>query len=467
MLRAQQLLARLPKVLRNLFRRWLLLIEHTQHHARSTRIDRPRNPALRQAKSRRGLAGHRAHIRHLPILTHQVARLHRNIHLRRRLAQIARRLRSLIQLLQLRAQHLRYLLLPVVRQDVVAIRRKLRRVGRPYVRHLKHRKSIARRNRLRLRALVHRERLGQQLRPIRNSRHNSVLRDVVGHLDVQTLRRGGLVQPIFLRQVHQLPRKRLLRRTGALLLQNRQNLRLDLGDRPRVRRLLFFHLQNVVTKLRLDHIRRLPGIQRERRLIELRHGLPAVQPPQLATLHLAPRIIRVLPCQIREVCSTLDLLQQILRLRLRSRILRRVPRRRRNQDVPYPHLLLHLVLRLVLVVVDLHLRVRHGRLPAWQIVRVEGHILNLPALRDRGLVPCLILLEKVLQLRVRRIDRASQLIRRDHRVVEFHLRPLHPLRIPHRVIRNRHASRDQRLQPVQFHIVLYLLLKVRPRRLEC
>src|SRR6185437_1966661 len=104
------------------------------------------------------------------------------------------------------------------------------------------------------------------------------------------------------------------------LFEDRNDLRLDLGQRTLVGGLFILNLQDVVAELRLDDARGLSGSQRERRLVELGNGLTAVQPSEFAALVLAAGVVGVLLGQLGEVAASLDLLQQIVGLGLGCRV---------------------------------------------------------------------------------------------------------------------------------------------------
>ncbi len=212
---------------------------------------------------------------------------------------------------------------------------------------------------------------------------------------------------------------------------------------------------------------RLPRVQRHRRLGICRIEAAGRHQRVFAALVLRPRVIRVLLRQLRKLPARLQLLQNVLGLGLGRRIRLRVrPRLRRNQDVPRLHLLLGLVLRQVRVVVRLRLGVAHRGLAARRLRCVERRILDLARLRYRLGVLRRVLLEEILQLRVCRVDRLLQFLQRHRRVVELHLRPLHPVGLAHRRVRHRRPARHHRLQPLQLHVVLHLRLEVRARCVE-
>src|SRR5581483_8301028 len=149
----------------------------------------------------------------------------------------------------------------------------------------------------------------------------------------------------------------LLQRLALLLLQQLlADRRLDLGERRRLAlRRVLLGADDVPAELRLDRFRDRPGLERERRLVELGDGL-ATRDRQLPALRLRARILRVALRQGAEVRAVLQLVVQPIGQRLRL-----------DEDVADDARRGLRVDRLVRVVVGLHLRVRH--------LRVRGHLL--------------------------------------------------------------------------------------------
>src|SRR5882757_9006095 len=80
-----QLLTGLGEVLGDVLRRWLLLIEYAQDDTGPACIDRPGDRTLGQSEGNRARPAHGAEIGNLSVLTHEVAGLKRDVHLRRSL----------------------------------------------------------------------------------------------------------------------------------------------------------------------------------------------------------------------------------------------------------------------------------------------------------------------------------------------------------------------------------------------
>ena len=344
------------------------------------------------------------------------------------------------------------------------ILRKLRSVRRRHIHHRKHRIAVAGGDRLRCRALVRRERRAQHQRAVRHAADDRALRQGIGRHQLQPMRRRHTSQPILLRLGRKLAPIRLQRRALLVLRDRLHDRVLHLAQRLHSRRLLLLRLDDVVPERRPHQPRSLPWVQRHRRLRVGRVQARRRHQHQLAPRVLAPWVLRVLLRQLRKLPARLQLLQNVLGLGLGRRIGRRVRARlHRNQDVPRLHLLLGLVLRQVRVVVRLRLGVAHRGLAAGRLRRVERRILDLARLRNRLGVLRRVLLEIILQLRVRRVDRLLQILQRHHRVVELHFHPLHPVGLAHRRIRNCRPARHHRLQPLQLHVVLHLRLELRAR----
>src|SRR4029077_7325553 len=140
---------------------------------------------------------------------------------------------------------------------------------------------------------------------------HAIFGNVVGCYHVKSAGRRCLFKTVLLCIGGKLRGERLLCGANALLLEHRYNLGLYLGERTEMRRLLLLHLQDVVTELRLDDVRGLTRIQSKGDLVTLRHRASAVEPSQFSTSGLAARVVGVLAGKIGEVCTTLDLLQQI------------------------------------------------------------------------------------------------------------------------------------------------------------
>ena len=128
--------------------------------------------------------------------------------------------------------------------------------------------------------------------------------------------------------------------------------------------------------------------------------------------------------------------------------------------MPRLHHLFRLVFGLVRGVIRLDLGIADLGLAAGQLRGGERHILDLPRLRNRQRVPGRGLLEIRLQVRVARVDGLLQVVQRYHGVVELNLRPLHLVCCAHRRIGHGDSAGDQRLQALQFQVLLHLPLEV-------
>ena len=108
-------------------------------------------------------------------------------------------------------------------------------------------------------------------------------------------------------------RRILLGRLGLCLLgQIRKNQIVDFIDGLQVRRLFFFHLQNVKAKLRANHRRQLTRLQRKSGLIECRHGSAMLDESEFPALRFAAWIVRILFREVGEIAARLQLLQNVL-----------------------------------------------------------------------------------------------------------------------------------------------------------
>ena len=85
------------------------------------------------------------------------------------------------------------------------------------------------------------------------------------------------------------------------------DLRPHFGQRLRRRGPLLDDLDDVEAELRLHQVAELAGLQRERRLVELRHHLALAEEVEVAALGLAGFVLRVLLRELREVRARLDL----------------------------------------------------------------------------------------------------------------------------------------------------------------
>ncbi len=195
---------------------------------------------------------------------------------------------------------------------MLLVLREVRSVSRLDIRNLEDSEAIAGRDRSGVRALGNGKALRQERSSVGQSGYDTVLGEVVGRDGVKASRCRSLVQAILLGIRRKLRGEGLHGGAGLLLLQHRNDLAPNLCQRTKMRGLL----EDVIPELRLDHVRGLTGIQGERRLVELGDGLAAIQPAELAALHLAARVVRVLRGEVGEVAAALDLLQQILSLGL-------------------------------------------------------------------------------------------------------------------------------------------------------
>ncbi len=112
----------------------------------------------------------------------------------------------------------------------------------------------------------------------------------------------GLIEPDLLGVVRELRGEGLLGRAGALLLEDGHDLRLDLGQGPRVGGLFIFNLEDVIAELCLDYVGGLAGRERECCLVELGNSFATVEPSEFPALRFAARVIGVLAGELGEVC---------------------------------------------------------------------------------------------------------------------------------------------------------------------
>src|ERR1700722_2756713 len=168
------------------------------------------------------------------------------------------------------------------------------------------------------------------------------------------------------------------RRLQLLHVQRVLNARLDFFHRRNARRLMLSRLQNHVTLLGADYIRRLPRLQRENRFFQFFRKCSPLEVAQIAAV-LRRRSIGILFRQIRELRTLLNLIQQIVgfglgrgqcRLHLRVRRCNRLPIRSNswlgcglwsNQNFAQAHLFRLFHLRLVSVVKFLFFILIHGQ----------------------------------------------------------------------------------------------------------
>ena len=190
-------------------------------------------------------------------------------------------------------------------------------MGRLDVGDLEDGEAVAGRDGLGRCPLGDRERLGQEAGAIGDAGDHTdfVTKSVVTAW--RPLAAAALSRPFFFASSASCEAKVCSAAPELLLLEDRQDLRLDLGERAGVRRLLILNLEDVVAELRLDDVRGLAGRQREGRLVELRNCLAAIEPAELSALHLAAGVVGVLGREVGEVTARLDLLQEIFGLGLR------------------------------------------------------------------------------------------------------------------------------------------------------
>src|SRR5207248_8701877 len=94
--------------------------------------------------------------------------------------------------------------------------------------------------------------------------------------------------------------KRIGGSCGLVLSELLRDLVLHFVERLYVRFLLFFYLDAVEAVAALHQIARLPGRQRERDLLEIRHGAAALDPAEFAACFRAAGIVRIL---LRNLCE--------------------------------------------------------------------------------------------------------------------------------------------------------------------
>ncbi len=251
---------------------------------------------------------------------------------------------------------------------------------------------------------------------------------------------------------------------GHLLRRDRGlDLRADFVERLQVRFLLVVRVDDVEAEGAAHQTAGLALLQRERGLIELRNGLPVLDPAQRAAVVLAAGIVGILLGQVGEIAARIDLLQDRLGLRLgvgnRFFVHLAVHRfRRLDQDVPRHHLVGHAVFFAVLVVVVLQLFRRDLRL-LLQPGGVDDDVARAALLRNSVGVGLLALFVIGLQVGFGRLDLLGDVLQRQHGVVELDLGVLTLVLLGYVLVGDGDASLHGRTQLADEQVLLYERLK--------
>ena len=173
----------------------------------------------------------------------------------------------------------------------------------------------------------------------------------------------------------------------------------------RGRRLLVGHLDDVEAELRLHEVADLPGLQRERHLVELRHHLALAEEVEVAALDRArSRPPSSSSRARRNPRPALTLRQQLFRLLLHGRFVLAFGL---EQDVAGADLFRRRVLLLVVLVRALDV-LRRDLGPAAHRLHVDQRVPDLALLGHLQLV--LVLLEVRRDLRVGRVEPRAELV---------------------------------------------------------
>ena len=206
--------------------------------------------------------------------------------------------------------------------------------------------------------------------------------------------------------------------------------------------------------LGLDQVAHLSRGQRERGLLELGHHAPAAEVIQVSAVHLRARVLGERHRELRKIGAGLDLGEQAFRLRAHDRL---VLAAGVEQDVARAHLLRRLELLDVVVVVALHVGLRHHhRLP--RLVAIEQQVRDLALFADTVLR--LAQLEKRGDVGIGDHDVASELVggQRDH--LQLHLLVARAVLALEIRIRDRHPVGDRGAQLVDDHAAPQRLLEL-------
>ena len=180
-------------------------------------------------------------------------------------------------------------------------------VNRESLRRLRHGRRVV---------LLGREQRVRQFLRGPHSRKRFRLRQQFGRGDRQTLVSRSLVHASRTRQALHGIGQALCGRRGFLLLDRRLDLRLHFVKRLDAGVLLVFHADDVESIAGADDVGRLALGRSECRLLEFRNGTPLGDRRQQPTILRAARIVGILLRQLLEIDAGLQLLLDILGLRL-------------------------------------------------------------------------------------------------------------------------------------------------------